>query len=121
MDKLRLGHFRLHGGYVLGVSEEDSEGQTISWGLPMDDGSMFLGRAWIEHDILILSAWKGQREQRDTDPQWDQLPPWDQARYWLKMVDFGGVGGPWYVSTGEAVPAEEIGDAMLALGFHRFV
>jgi hypothetical protein len=119
MEKLKEGYFRI-GEYMLEVTDKSiSWGIKVSWEDPDRGDEMFLGRGFLEHDLLVLGSWKCCRPLKDTDPHWDQLPAWGQSRYWLKMDDFGNIGGPFYVSTGERVPAEEIADTMRALGFQR--
>lgn len=123
--------------WKLGGYEVERDGEGLGWVMYMlwPDGpdeespmsmSVFWGRAWIEHDTLLMTSWKVHDyapEDLQTDEEVDKymasLPVWDKTTYCVKLADIG-MSGLIDCKTLREVPEKEATPIMLALGFTKF-
>ena len=122
--------------WKLGGYEVEWDGEGLGWVMYMlwPDGpdeespmsmSVFWGRAWIEHDTLLMTSWKvhdDAPEDLQTDEEVDKymasLPVWDKTKYFIKLADIG-MSGLIDCQTMKPVPEEIADKIMPKLGFTR--
>ena len=113
------------------IQEGDGD---YSWGMYVEEGkrgkdpkpmSVFMGRAWIQEDTLIMTSWKvadyapDELQTPEAVPEHlKSLPKWDKTKYFVKLADFG-MSGLMVCKTGGEAPAEVADVIMPLLGFEK--